>query len=203
MTERDHSTAPWRQDYDFEVLAGLPPTGPPALDFRVTNAGHGREGLVVAVRTPARQWVGNFQHGDGTVNQVIPAPARGHLCVVAGGRGYWVNVHEPQLFEVIPIYPVREVRPSPDTGLLILADDTDLAAYDLHGRKWLSGRVSWDGVEILTVDASGVTGRGWDAVREAPVGFFVDAETGKVDGGAAPPSAPSSEGSVPDSPPSE
>jgi len=179
--------AGWPRNYDVEILPGLPATGPEPVQFRATAQGIGREGLVVRVNGGAVSWLGNFQRGDGKLTGIYSTPSIDHVCVVASGRGYWLQALDPTDCQIVEAYPIQDVRAIPEIGLLIFADYTDLVAYGAEGRRWASQRVSWDGITILRADERGVVGRAYDATKEQEVGFFVDAKSGRLEGGAAPP----------------
>jgi hypothetical protein len=177
----------WPTRYEARVLPGLPAYGPEPLRFQAVPHQRGREGLVLEVRWDARQWIGNFQRGDGKLNAIYATPSGDTVCVVAGGRGYWVATPNPQQYELVMAYPIQDVRAIIELELLIFADYTALVAYGTSGLRWKSRRVSWDGIRILRVDEQGVVGRAWDATKDQEVDFFVDAATGRLEGGAAPP----------------
>lgn len=179
----------WPREFDIDILPGLPPGGPAPLQFPASASPRGREGLVVRVSQAESTWDGNFQFGDGTLTAVYVTPSPHHLCVVARGCGYWVSANDPGVYEVIDAYPVKEVRPLRDIGLLLFVDYTDIEAYSAGGRTWASGRVSWDGITIMQADERGVLGRAWDAVAEKEVGFFIDPRSGRLEGGSAPPNS--------------
>lgn len=177
----------WPRHYEVDLLPGLPATGPEPVQLRATSHGVGREGLVVRVYSGSVSWIGNFQRGDGKLTGIYATPSPDHVCVVASGRGYWLPALDPAAYQIVEAYPIRDVRSIPELGLLIFADYTDLVAYGVEGRRWVSQRVSWDGITILRADQHGVVGRAWDATQEQEVGFFVDARSGRVEGGASPP----------------
>lgn len=179
--------AGWPHNYEVEILSGLPPIGPEPVQLRATSQGIGREGLVVRVTVAAVSWVGNFQRGDGKLTGIYSTPSIDHVCVVASGRGYWVQAQDPADCHIVEAYPIQDAKPIAEIGLLIFADYTDLVAYGAQGRRWVSQRVSWDGITILHADEHGVVGRAYDATKEQEVGFFVDTESGRLEGGAAPP----------------
>ncbi len=177
----------WPRNYEAELLPGLPATGPEPLQFRATTLGRGREGLVVSVRSAGSVWVGNFQRGDGQLDGIYETPSPDHVCVIAGGTGYWVPVYGPASYEIVGVYPIEHVRFIPELGVVVFADFTDLAGYGASGKRWASGRASWDGIEIVRADRVGIVGKAWDATKECEVGFYVDPVTGELEGGAAPP----------------
>src|SRR5262249_4803955 len=76
----------------FEILAGLPPYGAPALAFPSSGAGRHREGLVVRFNPGnVESWVGNFQRGATTYNAVLAHPDGRQVVVIAGGEGYVID----------------------------------------------------------------------------------------------------------------
>ena len=179
--------AGWPRSYEVEVSTPLPSKVANVLEFRATGRRAAEQGIVLKVRADSFTWIGTFERGDGKLSAIYFTPSPDHLCVVAGGVGYWIPVLDPKRYEVMPIGPIQEVRPLHALALLLFADYTELAAYGAGGQRWITRRVSWDGIEILRADAKGILGRAWDATREAKVGFFVDPETGRVEGGSAPP----------------
>ena len=44
----------------WDILDGLPTSGPSAVPFSSTGQGEHREGLVVRFSLPSETWVGNF-----------------------------------------------------------------------------------------------------------------------------------------------
>lgn len=181
-----HSVA--SSKYEAETLDGLPGTGRPPYHFHRVGQHTHSEGLVVLVTCHgAPNWIGNFQRGDGGLNAIYETPSPDHLCVVAGGTGYWVPVRAPGQYELIALYPIQEVRALPEAGLLLLLSLTNLAAYAAAGFKWQTSRVSWDGITVLEASARAIRGTAWDAPAEKEVSFFVDPLTGFHEGGASPP----------------
>jgi hypothetical protein len=51
--------------------------------------------------------------------------------------------------------------------------------------RWVSRRIASDGLKITGADARGVWGKAWVAVANKDVDFFVNLETGAVEGGIA------------------
>ncbi len=174
--------------YEAVVLPGLPGSGPAVRQFRGRHQRSHREGLVVEVRASNDQsWVGNFQFGDGKRSGLYATPSPDRLCVVAGGRGYFVPVTDPSAYEIVSAYPIEDVRSIPELGLLLFVSFTVVVAYGTAGQAWSAGRVSWDGISIRSVSCDGVHGTAWDSPGGREVGFFIDPRTGAVEGGAAPP----------------
>jgi hypothetical protein len=63
-----------------------------AVPFSLSGQGLHREGLVVSFAAPSGTWVGNFQRGDASLDEVLAHPDGQHVVVVAGGNAYvWIS----------------------------------------------------------------------------------------------------------------
>lgn len=70
-----------------------------------------------------------------------------------------------------------DVVPSIESGLLILANYTDVLAWDRSGKRWLAERVSFDGIRDLQVLNGAPQGLAWSPTDgEQP--FVLDPITG-------------------------
>jgi hypothetical protein len=108
---------------------------------------------------------------------VYSCPDSNALCVVSNGSGYVLDVRDPEGYQELPIFPVLDVVPGTDAGLLVLASYTDVLAWDRSGRRWLAERVSVDGIRHLQVDGGMLRGLAWSPVHnEHP--FALDLATG-------------------------
>lgn len=178
----------FERDYEAVVLPGLPGSGPPVHQFHRSDQSSHREGLVVAVHCQDDvRWIGNFQMGDGDRSGLFASPSPAKLCVVSGGLGYLVAARHPMAYGIVRLYPIQDVRAIPELGLILFASFTHIVAYGAEGQAWATPRVSWDGISISRVSKDGVEGRAWDSPRDREVGFVVNAHTGELTGGAAPP----------------
>lgn len=133
-----------------------------------------------------RAWVGGFVKGAGGVDGVFATPNPNALCVVVKGEGYVVNVLEPSDFESVPTKPIVSILPIPKHDLLVFVSHTDLSAFDAKGLRWVTDRLSWDGIEELEVGATHIRGKAWDSPANRSVSFSVDLLTGHVSGGSSP-----------------
>jgi len=76
----------------WEILSGLPPYGPPALNFSATGTGLHREGYVVRFFPDGTEaWVGNFQPGFVSFWDVAEHPNGEDIVVIAGGTAYVIS----------------------------------------------------------------------------------------------------------------
>jgi hypothetical protein len=173
--------------FDAEVMPGLPGTGPLPRQFTRTGHVHS-EGLVVRVRLDGgEEWIGNFQSGGGSLSGIWGIEGAAAFLVVAKGQGYWVNSEKPEVYQVVKMTPITDVRSIPELRILVLGGLTDIVAYGPEGKIWASGSVSWDGVRIVDANSTGITGIGWDAPSEKEVGFFLNPLTGAREGGSGSP----------------
>ncbi len=167
----------------FEVLPGLPPYG--ALPKLINNTGSpvSREGLVVRfLPETSTEWVGNFQHGFGRLNLVVPHPNCRDVVVIAGGECYVVDP-DTQAFTAGVGHHVEHCMAIPETTALLFSNGLELWRLGPSGIEWCTRRLAWDGFRNL-----GVT----EAEATAEAGHFdgswhpfrVDLATGRALGGA-------------------
>ena len=110
-------------------------------------------------------------------------PGPRHICVLSGGYAYLIDTANPQHFTHLPLRPVLEVRTLPEQNLLLFAGHHSLLAWGAEGEAWQSGRLSWEGINILDVGIDEIHGLGWDLLTDRDVPFTVDLRTGKHTGG--------------------
>jgi hypothetical protein len=142
----------------YEVLPGLPSSGPIALAFDAggwTGAwGPHREGFVVRFQyTPTMDWVGNFQPGGGGWNGVFQHPDGHSIIVVARGQGYLVD---PELRQVVSRFSggIQHVVSLPEFGAVVISDGLGFEAIRNDGIWWRSPRVSWDKIRNINIDGT-------------------------------------------------
>jgi hypothetical protein len=172
----------------FEVLPGLPTSGPVAESFSATGQGKHREGYVVRfLQKNGESWVGNFQRGIGypasPFNCVLEHPDGVHLIVISAGQGYVVDPENRNVVEVLGNWYETAHRIT-ELNLIVLGTPIDLVAIGSQGRVWQTKRVSWDGMRNLAVTGCELRGEGCDPLNECWKSFCVDLRTGDVKGGA-------------------
>jgi hypothetical protein len=101
------------------------------------------------------------------------------LCAVSGGYVYVVNTARPEEFAQVEFRPVLEVRALREQGLLLFTGHHALAAWGAAGKAWQTARLSWEGVQISSVEGRWLRGVGWDMPTDKDVPFTVDLETGE------------------------
>jgi len=101
------------------------------------------------------------------------------LCAVAGGYAYLIDTADPQQWEMVEYRPVLAVTPLLSQQLLLFTGHQSLMAYGATGKAWQTSRLSWEGVKILAVRESSLTGIGWDLIADKEFEFEVDLGTGE------------------------
>lgn len=171
--------APW------EVLDGLPVYGPMAVPFSATGRGTHRQGLVVKFHTAVGTWIGNFQPGSSSRNQVFRHPDGRHVVVLAGGTAYVVDPETRTLLHQFSA-EIEHVLIIPERDLVVLGNGLWLEALAADGTSWRSPRLSWDGMRNVTFSEGSVRGEAYSP--EGPDGawypFEVDVSSGVATGGS-------------------
>jgi hypothetical protein len=166
---------------EFEILSGLPGSGPPAVPFPANNLGFS-EGLIVRFRPPAMEaWIGNFRCGDNDHSAVHLHPDRQRIIVIAGGSDYLVNPNTKML-DGHTAENVSFSREVPELEIIVFGDYIRFWAEGRDGRKWTTARLSWDGFEAINVVKRSLTGRWYSAIEESFHEFRLDLVSGNVVG---------------------
>jgi hypothetical protein len=101
------------------------------------------------------------------------------LCAVAGGYAYLMNTVDPIQWEWVEYRPVLSVTPIVQQRLLLFAGHQSLVAYGSTGKAWETRRISWEGVKILKISETSLTGLGWDLMTDQEYEFEVNLQTGE------------------------
>jgi hypothetical protein len=178
-------------NFKYIILEELPGGGEPLIYIPHGNPGVGRDGLIVRFfPQSSTDWTGVFAFGDMLPNGecgVFEGPGKNHLTVLAKGEAYIVAADNPKSFEQVNCCPVVAVVLVPSHNMVLFHDFTDIAAYNETGLLWQTGRISWDGIEIVSIKNEQILGLAWDAPNEKHVEFKVDLASGTHEGGAYPP----------------
>lgn len=168
----------------FQILSGLPASGPWPVQFSETGQGTHREGFVLEFypeRKPS--WVGNFQPGVTTYNAVLPNSDGKSFIVIAGGQAYVVDPSERRLLGTFG-GDLNAVLPDPDLGVFVISNGIWLEAWEHTGRRWQTRRISWDGMCNLRIEGDTVKGEAWSPIDDRYYPFAVNLRTGAVEGGS-------------------
>ena len=180
------------REWTAEVLAH-PPLIAPARQFTYPMNIAGEEDALArgALRLMVRPSVGGVFLATCALGFTDPAMPTGvfgcpnprELCAVAGGYAYIIDTSQPERCEQVPLKPVAEVLPLPWHELLIFAGFHGLAAWGVDGLAWTSGRLSWEGLKLGSVEGDTLHGLGWDMRTDREVPFAVDLRSGTHTGG--------------------
>jgi hypothetical protein len=165
--------------FEVQILKEIP-SREGELRYFPAGRHHDRDGVLLRV-TPegAEPWNGLFaaRPSGRYKTGVYSCPDPNGLCVVSNGAGYVLDVRDPDGYQELPISPVLEVLPGADVGLLLLANYTDVLAWDHSGRRWLAERVSSDGIRHLQVVGETLRGMAWSPAHDEHP-FVLDLATG-------------------------
>ncbi len=114
---------------------------------------------------------------------VFACPNPDQICAVAGGYAYVSDVRDPGRCTLVSLKPVVAVYAAVEAGLLLFVGFHSLVGWGAAGQVWRTGRLSWEGVRVTSVDANEVRGLGWDLHGDVEVEFVVDLKTGQHTGG--------------------
>jgi hypothetical protein len=161
----------------FEILPGLPATGPYPEQFSRHGGTH-REGFVVRVVPEfGEPWTGNFQ-GDGYAQRsaVFHHPDGRHLIVVARGVAYVVDPATRRLSDTFSCQLEEAIETD---ARVVLATGCEIIEVSPVGR-WTSPQVSLDGIKDLRLDGDRVHASGWLAGDEPLRPIEIDLATHEV-----------------------
>lgn len=167
----------------FEVLPGLPAYGPLPKLISQTGSPVYREGFVVRFLPGAEgEWVGNFQRGFCSFDDVCMHPDGKHVLVISGGAAY---VIDPASQSVTQSFggDFESCTPLPGSCGLLLSNPLGIELIGPQGRAWQTRRLACDGLRVLGVSADEVFGeaRHFDDSWHA---FRVGLSDGQASGGA-------------------
>jgi hypothetical protein len=100
------------------------------------------------------------------------------LCAVSGGYAYLIDTTAPERFTMIRYRPVLEIRPIPDSGLLLFVGHHSILAWGRDGEAWESEKLSSEGVTITNVEGGVLRGLGWDLMTDKETPFALNLQTG-------------------------
>jgi hypothetical protein len=161
----------------FEILPGLPASGPPALYF--TKRGKFSEGLVIRFHPrKSESWVGNFLGAGLTRHRdAFDHPNGSDVIVVADGEA---SIVDPEARTVRYIAGnVENVIRVSSLGLILVPNGTDFIAFKSDNTGWRSERISWDGFRNLRVRETDLLGEAYTPIENAWVPFTLDLITGR------------------------
>jgi hypothetical protein len=144
------------------------------------------QSVIVRVRIDDDRWVGMFAEGPWGLEGVFATPDPGHICCVAGGFAYVVDVADPAAGAELAHSATTSVKPVPEADCLLLYGFVDITALGQGGVVWRSGRLVLDDLAIVETSRDRIvcTGSIIPGVDGARV--VLDASTGRIVEGEPP-----------------
>ncbi len=111
------------------------------------------------------------------------SPDPDHMVAVAGGYAYHIDTRRPDRSLLLEQRPVTALLALPEYGCLLLAGFHDVLALGAEGVRWRTGRLSWEGITLGSVEGGFLHGVGWEMFSDKDVPFTIDLQTGSHQGG--------------------
>jgi hypothetical protein len=192
MSNSASDTEGFAQDWSVEILKTSPLIAP-ARQFIYPQQIVGEEDALArgALQVMVRPGSGGTFLATcalGFTNPAMPTgvfacPNPQEMCAVAGGYAYVIDTTQPERCTHIALKPVVEVRSLYANGLLLFVGFHSIVAWGQTGLAWESGRLSWEGVRVTSIDGNVLHGTGWNLQTDREVPFSIDLLTGQHQGG--------------------
>jgi hypothetical protein len=114
---------------------------------------------------------------------VWACPDAAWMCAVAGGYAYLIDTRNPERWEQVKYRPVTAVNTLGEQQLLLFSSFHSLLAWGRDGKTWETGRLSWEGIRVTSIQKETLLGFGWDMKTDQELPFEVDLKTGTHSGG--------------------
>ncbi len=168
----------------FDVLPGLPPYGESPEAFTATGQGRHREGYVVRFHPDASaSWVGNFQPGVSSFEDVLPHPNGREFVVIAGGQGYVVDPNDRAKREYFGVQ-IEIALEVPELSGVLFGNGLWFEFLGPVGLQWRSRRISWDGMRAVRREGLRLFGEAWSPIEDCWLPFELDLCSGEFTGGS-------------------
>ena len=110
---------------------------------------------------------------------MLGTPSKYGLLVVERGTCFLGQANDPNTFEALPVSePVIAYLESRESGVLALATPWSVLAIDREGVRWVSDRLSIDGLTLSGTDSDSVWGVA-DPRDDEPREFGLNIRTGE------------------------
>jgi hypothetical protein len=177
----------YARSYEVEEVRDFPGAGPlghPLIYIPTPGNRPEHDGLWLRFSPKGGEpWVGIFKFGYSSppaFSRVVSSPDVDRVWIVANGAGFLVTPGDRAKWEQIALLPILDIRPVQQHGLVILSNFTKLAAYGEQGLVWVSPRVCWDELKIVSVTDDTIEGIGYDPINLTQARFAVDIRTGRL-----------------------
>jgi hypothetical protein len=189
LAELTKNPAGFSKNWSAEILTA-PPMIAPARQFVYPQFVPGEEdamargALLLMVRPAgAAPFLATCARGFAdakTPTGVFACPNPDELCAIAGGYAYIVNVREPAQCAFLALKPVVEVHALVEDGLLLFVGFHALMAWGVDGLAWQTGKLSDEGLRIVSAENGALRGFGWKLMTDKEVPFALDLKTGSL-----------------------
>ncbi len=141
--------------------------------------------LVAFETTEGDTWIGNFTPGPWPDHRsIVEAPADSRCLVLADGNAYLVNQDKQSVDAQLSEHALNAYWIG-DPALIVLNwYGLAFEAYEGSHLRWRTRRVSWDGIEGISISFTTLTAQTWSAPHQSWVPVSIDLRTGKATGGA-------------------
>jgi hypothetical protein len=175
-------------EWEAEVLASRPlilPSRQFVYPLQVEEVEHGALEIMIrpAGSVPFLATCALGFAGSGVPSGVWACPDAASICAVAGGYAYLIDTRDPARWEQVVYRPVTAVTAVAEQDLLIFSSFHSLLAWGREGKAWQTGRLSWDGIRITSIQRETLLGFGWEMKTDQELPFEVDLKTGEHRGG--------------------
>lgn len=106
--------------------------------------------------------------------------------IVSLGDGYLVDPENPDLWQTLPLQPVKGVLVDVPLGVIVLWDFIRFVCIDREGVRWRTPSLSWDGFRDVEIVEGVVVASAWDASLNARRKLQIAIGDGTAIGGASP-----------------
>lgn len=167
----------------YEILPGLPGSGPMYISVSENNEQFYSEGFVVRFfKTDGTNWIANFKPGWSELNFVKDYSDSNRIIIIAKGQGYIMEPESPEPIDTFGL-KIKEVIEA-ENNRIVCADDCSLYHIDEEGGVWQSEKISWDGIKDITIQQNTVAGLSYYPMTDSWVPFSFDIDTKLITGGS-------------------
>lgn len=175
-----------KENKKYEILDGLPTSGPMYIPVSVSRKEFYSQGFVVRFfKSDGSDWVANFELGLGGLSGVYELPDKPDVLVVfADGTCYFMTPDSTRPIETIN-GGFQQLIIS-DKAQLVLIDYTDFTVIQPDGEHWSSERISFDGFKDVKLIGNLVSGLAFDPMdrNNEWTEFTLNIETKEITGGS-------------------
>ncbi len=141
----------------YEILEGLPPSGPMYICVSKSGATFYNEGYVIHFyRTDGTNWVANFNAGETDLKGVYELKASDNLLVIAKGECYIMHPDNQMPISVFR-HNYSKLLMAED-GRYVLLGDVDITIVETDGTYWHSEQLSLDRIEDVKLEGNVISG---------------------------------------------